>query len=119
MKETHLSENVTPLFGREHVPQPAGEPIITFGMDDDRITFRDEDALREYVAGAVADWLSATDPVGKGAREWRSYLAQAWDEGYERAALDRYEALFDPGGKSLNPYRSSPIRGEKSGSEER
>lgn len=29
---------------------------------------------------------------------------RVWAEGYERAALDRYEALFDPGGKSRNPY---------------
>lgn len=33
----------------------AGEPAITFGMDDDRIMFRDQAALDEYVAGAMLE----------------------------------------------------------------
>jgi hypothetical protein len=40
--------------------------------------------------------------------EWDSlrwHFEQVWDEGYRRAALDRYEALFDPSGPSRNPYR--------------
>lgn len=46
-------ENVR-AAGGEHVPAP-GEPAITFYMDDDRITFRDQAALDEYVAGAILD----------------------------------------------------------------
>ena len=38
----------------ESLPTP-GEPAITFGMDDDRITFRDQAALDEYVAGAILE----------------------------------------------------------------
>lgn len=47
--EFHI-ENVRSAV--EHLPAP-GEPEITFGMDDDRITFRDQAALDEYVAGAM------------------------------------------------------------------
>lgn len=36
----------------EQVPTP-GEPLITFYMDDDRITFRDQSVLDEYVADAI------------------------------------------------------------------
>lgn len=37
-----------PLFGRDQVPQPDGEPEITMFMDDDRIVFRDQQALDAY-----------------------------------------------------------------------
>ena len=37
-----------------HLPA-TGEPAITFGMDDERITFRDQAALDEYVAGAILE----------------------------------------------------------------
>lgn len=49
-----MSGNVTPIGGRAPRPAP-GEPAITFGMDDSRITFRDQAALDEYVAGALAE----------------------------------------------------------------
>lgn len=38
----------------ESLPAP-GTPAITFGMDDDAITFRDQAALDEYVAGAILE----------------------------------------------------------------
>jgi hypothetical protein len=38
----------------EHLPA-SGEPEITFDMDDERITFRDQAALDEYVAGAILE----------------------------------------------------------------
>jgi hypothetical protein len=47
----------------QRVPMPApGEPAITFGMDDDRITFRDQAALDEYVRGSSAE-IDATTLV--------------------------------------------------------
>lgn len=50
----------------------------------------------------AADQIRAalTDP----GETLRARDERVWAEGYERAALDRYEALFDPGGKSRNPY---------------
>ena len=36
-------------------PTPGGPPAIEMSMDDDRITFRDQEALDEYVTGALGD----------------------------------------------------------------
>lgn len=43
---------------KRHIDKRAtpDEPVITFYMDDGRIIFRDQDALDEYVAGAILEY---------------------------------------------------------------
>lgn len=50
--------NADDLAARREARAPLpgdGTPAIEFGMDDERIIFRDQPALDEYVRGALAD----------------------------------------------------------------
>lgn len=71
--------------------------MIRMGVDRDEVCACHESNDTSHLTGVVERILAARVPEAK---------AEAWDEGYERAALDRYESLFDPGGKSPNPYRA-------------
>ncbi len=56
MVSTHDGDDLAKRRARraESAPMPGG-PAITFGMDTDAITFRDEAALDEYIAGAILE----------------------------------------------------------------
>lgn len=74
----------------EHEASEQAEPVapsaIEFGTDDDRITFHDQAALDEYVAGAKAE---------------------GWDEGYKAAiSYARSTDLHAP----VNPHRNQVSR---------
>lgn len=78
---------------RKHLPAP-GEPAITINMDDDRITFRDQAALDEYVLGYLSEHVAKPEvalAVAKGVRDERRHRWESPHEGHciidARAAL--------------------------------
>jgi hypothetical protein len=82
----HTAENDAPAVSLDQhrvdrVPTPApGEPAITFGMDDDRITFRDQDALDEYVRGAIAEFDSLAPIVRAAVVDWNTRKGEPGDD---------------------------------------
>ena len=85
----------------------AAESVCPFGMDDDRIVFRDQAALDEYVHGALDDCdAQALRRNAKHGQIVHAAQAQAWDEGVRHAESCAGGLTCDP--RTANPYRVLP-----------
>jgi hypothetical protein len=50
-----IVDRLNRIHAEHEAEERADNPAITFGLDDDRITFRDQAALDEYVIGAIGN----------------------------------------------------------------
>jgi hypothetical protein len=95
------------------VPLPADpdNPAITFGVDDPRITFRDQETLDEYVRAAHGAVSKTPNDVQRIVNAWdccgtcaggvlATLLAAAYDDGYDACVSDGTPQLHNG-----NPYR--------------